>query len=78
MYADPSKIRSHVIKVRLSEEEHALIEALNNFTGGQKAVLLRELILEQAAAVLGINSGSQAQAVEVPSWSPHGVAVGHR
>ena len=66
MYSDPTRIRSHVAKVRFSEEEHELIEALTNYTGEQKAVLLRELILEQAAAVLVGNSGVQVQAVEVP------------
>lgn len=67
MYSDPARIRSHVVKVRFSEEEHELIEALTNYTGEQKAVLLRELILEQAAAVLVGNSGVQVQAVEVPA-----------
>lgn len=78
MYQDPSRIRSHVVKLRFSEEESRLIDALTDYTGDQKAVLLRELILEQAAAVLGIQSGAQPQAVEVPSWPPVGVASGTR
>lgn len=52
MYADPQKIRSHVVKIRLSQEEHDLIQALVNYTGEQRAPLLRELVLEQAQAVL--------------------------
>lgn len=55
MYTDPTRIRSNVIKVRLSDEEAALIDALVNYNGGQKAVLVREMILEQAASVLGMN-----------------------
>lgn len=55
MYTDPTRIRSNVIKVRLSDEEAALIDALVNYNGGQKAVLVREMILEQAASVLGMH-----------------------
>lgn len=66
MYMDPTKLRSHVVKLRFSDEEHALIDALTNYTGEQKAALLRELILEQATAVLYRESGVGARAVEVP------------
>lgn len=66
MYMDPTKLRSHVVKLRFSDEEHALIDALTNYTGEQKAALLRELILEQATAVLYRESGAVARAVEVP------------
>lgn len=55
MYSDPTKIRSNVIKVRLSDEEAALVEAFVNYNGGQKATLVRDLILDQAASVLGFN-----------------------
>lgn len=48
MYADPALIRSHVVNLRLNEQEAALIEAWVNYTGQQKAVLLREMLLEQA------------------------------
>jgi len=66
MYVDPTKLRSHVVKLRFSDEEHALIDALTNYTGEQKAVLLRELILEQASTVLFGQSGAVASSVEVP------------
>ncbi len=52
MYADPSKIRDHVVKIRLNDSEEALIDALVNYTGEQKACLLREMLLESARAVL--------------------------
>jgi predicted DNA-binding protein len=52
MYRDPARIRERVIKVRLSREEDALLEALADYTGEQKAVLIRELLLEAARAVL--------------------------
>lgn len=52
MYADPSLIREHVVKLRLNDTEADLIEALVNYTGQQKAPLLRDLLLEQARMVL--------------------------
>lgn len=48
MYADPSLIRDHVVKIRLNDQEAALIDAWVNYTGQQKAALLREMLLEQA------------------------------
>ena len=64
MYSDPTKIRSHVTKIRLSDEEEKLIQAYVDYTGEQKAVLLRELILEAAASSLGFNNAPVLQAVE--------------
>lgn len=46
MYADPQYIRSHEIKLRFNDHEAALIEALVGYTGQQRAVLLRELVME--------------------------------
>jgi len=48
MYADPSLIRDHVVKLRLNDQEAALIDAWVNYTGQQKATLIREMLLEQA------------------------------
>lgn len=52
MYADPSKIRDRVIRIRLSEEEDDLLDAITRYTGGQKSTLMRELFIEQARLVL--------------------------
>ena len=52
MYTDPSLIREHVVKLRLNDPEAELIDALVNYTGQQKAALLRELLLDQARLVL--------------------------
>lgn len=54
MYSDPTKIRSHVVKIRLSDEEHKLIQAYVDYTGEQKAALLRELILQQVQESIGL------------------------
>lgn len=55
MYTDPTKLRSNTIKVRLNDEEAALVQAFVNYNGGQTAALIRDIILEQAASVLGVN-----------------------
>lgn len=52
MYADPSLIRDHVVKLRLNDDEAMLVDSLVNYTGQQKAPLLRDLLLEQAKLVL--------------------------
>lgn len=52
MYSDPSKIRDVVLRVRLSEEEDDLLNAITRYTGQQKSTLMRELFIEQARLVL--------------------------
>lgn len=68
MYADPSLIREHVVKLRLNDTEAELIDALVNYTGQQKAPLLRDLLLEQARLVLTgeANYGATTTASEGP------------
>ena len=53
MYSDPTKIRSHIVKIRLSDEEHKFVQAYVDYTGEQKAALLRELILQQVRESIG-------------------------
>lgn len=48
MYTDPSNIRRHTVKIRLNDREAELLDAWNNYTGQQKAVVAREMLLEQA------------------------------
>ena len=52
MYSDPTLIRKHAVKLSLSDREAALLDALCAYTGEQKAVLLREMLLERAEEVL--------------------------
>ena len=52
MYQDPTKIRSHVVKLRFSDEEYRLIQAVIDYTGEQKASLLRDLVLEGAVGIV--------------------------
>ena len=64
MYSDPAKIRSHVVKLRLSDEEHRLVQALVDYTGEQKASLLREMLLDQAVSILYPQRSAVTQANE--------------
>lgn len=52
MYSDPSLIRANPVRVNFNDAEADLIDALVKYTGQQRAVLIRELILEQARLVL--------------------------
>lgn len=69
MYSDPALIREHVVKLRLNENEADLIDAWVKYTGQQKAVLLREMLLEQARLDMGVDSGLQTVSSEVPQQS---------
>lgn len=48
MYTDPSLVREHVVKLRFNDREAELINAWVNYTGQQKATLIRQMVLEQA------------------------------
>lgn len=52
MYADPTLIRDHPVRVYFNEAEAKLVDALTDYTGEQRAVLIRRLILDQAARIL--------------------------
>lgn len=52
MYHDRNLVRDHVIKLRLSDREMALIDELVKQTGAQKAALIRDLLLKEAAEVM--------------------------
>ena len=52
MYADPALIRANPVRVNFNDAEAELISALVKYTGQQRAVLIRDLILEQARLVL--------------------------
>lgn len=69
MYTDPSQIRQHNVKLSFNDLENDLIQAWVNYTGGQKASLIRELVLEQARLDLGIDSNGQPLGNEGPQLS---------
>lgn len=66
MYTDPTFIRDHVVKIRLNDQEAELINAWVNYTGQQKAVLLRDMLLEQARLDMAANLAPVSNQQEVP------------
>jgi hypothetical protein len=46
MYADPKRIRKHVLKVCLDDYEAKVIDQIVAQTGQQRQVVLRELLLQ--------------------------------
>lgn len=52
MYRDPAKIRKHPVRLRFSDEEYRLIQALTDYSGEQQAVILREIILDHAMEII--------------------------
>ena len=66
MYTDPSLIRDNVVKIRLNDLEDDLVTALVNYRGGQKATLLRELLIEAVKRDLGVDAAGNTLHNEVP------------
>jgi hypothetical protein len=64
MYRDPSLLRERVVKIRFSVEEDRLVEALADYTGEQKAVLVRELVLERARSLMAAECEADGASVE--------------
>lgn len=52
MYADPSLIRKHRVTLYLNDAEARLVDATNDYLGGEKAPMLRDLLLQGAHRVL--------------------------
>ncbi|KWC22741.1 hypothetical protein WL48_18650 [Burkholderia ubonensis] len=52
MYPDPKRVRNHKHTVRFDDYEQAVLTALANYQGEQLAVLIREIVMREATAVL--------------------------
>jgi hypothetical protein len=64
MYADPSLIRRHTVKLSFNDREAALVDALVHYTGEEKAAFIRTLFLERATEVLhAADCGSDSAAM---------------
>ena len=46
MYQDPRLIKKHEVKIRLDDDVNELLESLVNITGGQKAVMVRDIFIK--------------------------------
>lgn len=65
MYQDPKRIRKHRVAINLDDYEAALINALVDYTGTDRAGLLRQMLIAQAeAALLPSNTSMVATAGE--------------
>lgn len=71
MYSDPALIRKHRVTLYLNDAEAELIEATNNYLGGEKAPLLRELLIASAHRVLTGEANLQSTTAtnEVPQMA---------
>ena len=61
MYDDPVNLRSIEIKVRLRPDEARLLAALADYNRTQRAVLARDLLLEQMQALIESKASSGQQ-----------------
>ncbi|MBL1266275.1 MULTISPECIES: hypothetical protein [Halomonadaceae] len=54
MYQDPKRVRSRYAALNLDQYEAQLIDALVDYTGIERASLLRQLVLKEALETLGV------------------------
>ena len=58
MYPDPKRVRNNKHTVRIDDYEQAVLTALANYQGEQLAVLIREIVMREATAVLAESNTS--------------------
>lgn len=51
MYDDPTHIRDHEIKVRLNDDELAVVDALARYNQRQRATFIRDLVMASVARI---------------------------
>ncbi|EPC02425.1 hypothetical protein L861_09040 [Litchfieldella anticariensis FP35 = DSM 16096] len=54
MYPDPKRVRTRYASLNLDQYESQLIDALVDYTGIDRAVLLRQLVIKEALETLGV------------------------
>ncbi|GEK74210.1 MULTISPECIES: hypothetical protein [Halomonas] len=64
MYQDPKRVRTRYGSINLDEYEARLIDALADYTGIERAALLRQLVLKEALETLGLDE------FDTPSVAP--------
>ena len=52
MYQDPKRIRKNRVSINLDDYEAALIQALVDYTGSDRASLLRQMLVSQIETIL--------------------------
>lgn len=53
MYPDPKRVRRRYAAINLDQYEARLIDALVDYTGIERAALLRQLVLKEALETVG-------------------------
>lgn len=62
MYSDTTLIRRHRVNLSFNDREAALVNAVCDFTGEERAAFIRSLVLDRALEVLGHAAQSAAAA----------------
>ncbi len=55
MYQDPKRVRRPYGRINLDQYEAKLLDALVDYTGVERGVLLREMVMKEAVEVLGMD-----------------------
>lgn len=63
MYPDPKRVRNNRVMVRLDDYEYDVLAAIANYQGEELAPFLRQLVLRQAAAVLGADNSDSLPSI---------------
>ncbi|AIO65027.1 hypothetical protein WS62_24235 [Burkholderia sp. ABCPW 14] len=58
MYPDPKRVRNNKHTIRFDDYEEAVLTALANYQGEQLAVMIREIVMREATAVLAERNSS--------------------
>ncbi|CAJ3422050.1 Uncharacterised protein [Burkholderia pseudomallei] len=58
MYPDPKRVRNNKHTIRFDDYEEAVLTALANYQGEQLAVMIREIVMREATAVLAERNNS--------------------
>ena len=60
MYPDAKRIRSHRVMLRLDDYdyEHQLVSSIANYQGEELAVLVRQIVMREALAVIALDDAT--------------------
>ena len=58
MYPDAKRIRSHRVMLRLDDYEHQLVSSIANYQGEELAVLVRQIVMREALAVIALDDNN--------------------
>ncbi|WP_110675936.1 hypothetical protein [Salinicola sp. RZ23] len=65
MHQDSKRLKAHRTGINLDEYEDNLIDALVDYTGIEKATLLRQMVMREALEMLGVRDIHEFDAVSI-------------